>query len=218
MSEAMIVRKKAEAILKVVTSTGCSVTVRGTNYYRIHQPTDGIERSDDPLVTDHTFIIPKFFPQSINVTVSNRYGNNGKTIYIDPDYPGKEYEVLCGGANIILNSTFGLNRNVFKTNYWRYFDEDKTVRKINSGGEASKDVFSSKIAIDRFQALTITGICSSQYYDSAALYDKDGRQLCLLSHFGKETFTRLTSSITGRVYDYADLYADCYEFKEIVFN
>lgn len=216
MIDAMIVRKKAKAILKVVTSTGCSVTVSGTNYNRTHQSSEGIERSDDPLVTDHTFIIPEFVSGVIEVAVSNRYGDNGKTIYIDPDHPEKEYEVLCGSANIILNPTFGLNRNVFYSYDWEYSDEDKIARRI--GGNLDHYVFSSRIAIDRFQALTITGICSSQYYDSAALYDKDGRQLCLLSPFGEETFTRITSSITGRVYDDANLRASCYEFKEIVFS
>lgn len=217
MSEAMIVRKRGKtAILRVVTSTGCSVAVSGTNYNRVHQPADGVERSDDPLVADHTFIIPKRAFGHLDITVHDRYGDNTKGEYINPDHPSKEYEVLCGGANIILNSTFGLNRNVFDTHYWEYSDGDKTARRI--GGLIDYDVFSSRIAIDRFQKLTITALSRSQNYDSAALYDKDGRQLCLFPHFGEETYTRLTARITGRVYDDANLRTGCSEITEIVFS
>lgn len=94
------------AALKVVTSTGCSVTVTGTGYSQTHKNSDGFPRSDDANVTEHFFAIPASAFGTITVTATNVYGTNTKTITVDT--AGKVYEVLCAGLNIILDSTFGL--------------------------------------------------------------------------------------------------------------
>lgn len=117
MSEAMIIRRGGSssggegfdpngAVLKVITSTNCTILVTGTGYSKTHQQTDGFPRSSDANVTEHFFSIPTSAFGTITVTATNTYGDNTKTIIIDTI--NQLYEVLCSGINIILNSTFGL--------------------------------------------------------------------------------------------------------------
>lgn len=98
------------AVLKVVTSTGCAVTVTGTGYSQTHQDSDGFPRSDDANVTEHFFSIPASAFGDIDVSVSNQY--SGETITnsrtIDVETAGKVYEMYITTPNILLDSNFGL--------------------------------------------------------------------------------------------------------------
>jgi len=122
MSDCMIIRRGGGgqgfdpngAVLKVITSTGCTVLVTGTGYSKTHQQADGFPRSSDANVTEHFFSIPASAFGTITVTVSKVYTNEGvsdtltasKTITVNT--AGEVYELLIAAPNIILNSTFGL--------------------------------------------------------------------------------------------------------------
>ena len=71
------------AILKVVTSTGCTVAVTGTGYSQTQQDGDGFPRSDDANVTEHFFSIPASAFGTITVKSTNTYGDNTKTVSVN---------------------------------------------------------------------------------------------------------------------------------------
>lgn len=137
------------AILKVVTSTGCSVSVtNGTDTFT-QQDAEGFVRTGDANVTEHFFVIPTAAFGTFSVTSTHpTYGDNPKANAVVIGNAGKVYEVLCGGKNIILDDTFGLqsgytipyglgltydsrNKRItgsFNTNSWHpLFNEDVPV-------------------------------------------------------------------------------------------
>lgn len=174
------------AILKVITSTNCTVLVTGTNYSETHQQADGFPRSSDANVTEHFFSIPTTAFGTITVTSTNTYGNNTKTITVDT--AGKVYEVLCGGKNIILDGTFGLQdgyvvNNNFPSNYGNlsYDDRKKQITgNYNSGNyNNTAPLFNQDIPVSAYSQLKITGGPLHTGYDSwFYLVDEENYNIC----------------------------------------
>ena len=189
------------AILKVVTSTGCTVAVTGTGYSQTQQDGDGFPRSDDANVTEHFFSIPASAFGTITVKSTNTYGDNTKTVSVNT--AGRAYEVLCGGKNIILNSAFGLQSGYTpNSSYWTYSDRDKT---LNAPRAWYVNVFTTPIPVSAYSMLTITASTGADY--NAKLIDSDDRELCGLSFSGSSATVNLltqTGSITDKYYPTAD--------------
>lgn len=115
MSDCMILRRGGGgqgfdpngAVLKVVTSTGCTVAVTNATagYSKTHQQADGYPRSNNEDVTEHFFSIPASAFGTLRVVATNTYGDNTKDIAVNT--AGKVYEALVSAPNILLNSEFG---------------------------------------------------------------------------------------------------------------
>lgn len=147
MSDCMIIRRGGGgqgfdpngAVLKVITSTGCTVLVTGTGYSKTHQQADGFPRSNNADVTEHFFSIPASAFGTITVKATNTYGDNTKTLTVNT--AGKVYELLCAGLNIILNSTFGLQSgwNMYRTEGYGSvsYNQYDRVFTLNSGSNAT---------------------------------------------------------------------------------
>ena len=116
---------KSNAVLKVVTSSGCSIYVTGTGYSQSHTNSEGFPRSGSTDVIEHFFSIPPSAFGTINVRAHNSYGDNTNTVSVNT--AGRAYEVLCGGVNIILDGTFGLQSGYTLGSYWKYSDRYKYI-------------------------------------------------------------------------------------------
>jgi len=167
MSEGMIIRRggggggfdPTGAILKVVTSAGCTVNVSGTSYSRTQTDAEGFPRSGDANVVEHFFNIPSTAFGTITVTATNTYGTNTKTLTVNT--AGKVYEALIGGINILLNSTLGKQdgfsisddgagtSSVYDSDYKTY-----TLRVITSSSGVFR--FSGSYSVSLYDKIKIT--------------------------------------------------------------
>jgi len=215
MSEAMIIRKGGgsgklspnTAILRVVTSTGCSVTVSNSSagYSKTHADSDGFAWSSDANVKDHFFEIPSGAFGTITVTATNTYGTNTKTLTVNT--AGKVYEQLCGGLNIILDSTFGLQDGYDDAIVYQYaqYDERNKIISITNRPNPGTVLFNyDAISITPYSKITI----SAKGFESGStgniyLFDKDGIKLSLQS-FASSGETK-TGDISNKYYDTAGL-------------
>lgn len=173
------------AVLKVVTSTGCSVTVTGEGYSQTQQDGDGFPRSDDANVTEHFFSIPASAFGDIDVSVSNQY--SGETITnsrtIDVETAGKVYEMYITTPNILLDSNFGMQSGLAfdLTNGSYSYDSDYKEIVINCSSVANTSyvaVTHDSYAVSSYSQLKIAaGQAGIQYNDesiSFSLVNKDG--------------------------------------------
>lgn len=203
------------AILKVVTSTGCSVTVtNGTDTFT-QQDADGFVRTNDANVTEHFFVIPTAAFGTFSVTATHpTYGDNTKTNAVTIGNAGKVYEVLCGGKNIILNSTFGLQDGFLNKLHLTYGEYSERYKRLQ--GTAANVGLSGNIAdipVGPYSTLQITadGFGQSQ---TISLEDQDSESLCDLS-FGTSQSTK-SGEITNKHYATANLVIYSPGFETIV--
>lgn len=189
------------AVLKVVTSTNCTILVTGTGYSKTHQQAGGFPRSSDANVTEHFFSIPASAFGTITVKATNTYGNNTKTITVNT--AGKVYELYCGGINIILNSTFGLQEgflNKLEVSGGEYSARNKKIQKYSDYVSFMFTI--NDIPVGPYGTLLISG--TGVYSDSkVTLKDSDSVQLCQIV-IGAKTSTK-SGTITNKHYAYAQL-------------
>lgn len=226
MSDCMIIRRGGGgqgfdpngAVLKVVTSTGCTVAVTNSSagYSKTHQQANGYPRSNDANVTEHFFSIPASAFGTLTVVSTNTYGNNTKSLTVDT--AGKVYELYCGGTNIILDGTFGLQSGytwVPETGTGpnsEYNERDKRIEWITSysysyGHLAPPD----GIPITAYNTLKVTWDAELAGY-SSRLSDKDNIVLCEITELGTAT-----AQITNKHYPGATFYARYFSYiSEIV--
>ena len=213
MSEGMIIRRggggggfdPTGAILKVVTSAGCTVNVSGTSYSRTQTDAEGFPRSGDANVVEHFFNIPSTAFGTITVTATNTYGTNTKTLTVNT--AGKVYEQLCGGLNIILDSTFGLQSGLalVASNY-TYVDRDKEIVSTSYSINPNSLLFSDDINITPYSQLTVAfGTHAGSPVKSAtvSLIDEGNTTLARLIFSDSE---EKTGSITNKYYPTAKLH------------
>ena len=211
------------AVLKVVTSTGCSVAVTGTGYSRTHQDSDGFPRSDDANVTEHFFSIPASAFGNFSVTATNNYGSNFKTVE-DINTAGRVYEVKVSAPNIILNSTFGLQDGVTLNNaHWQYSDFDKTITHKNSGSvDYGTYLFAgetSALSVSPYSRLTITAQGVDATTHSMSLVDEENHTLWISTALYLNAPTEVTNNFAfDPYYDTAGLICSCSNISEIVFD
>lgn len=210
MSNCMIVRRGGGggegfdpngAVLKVITSTGCTVLVTGTGYSKTHQQADGFPRVGDANVTEHFFSIPASAFGTITVKATNTYGDNTKTLTVDT--AGKVYEQLCGGINIILNSTFGLQEGFsISGSYYTYNDRDKCIEGPNASVAAD---LSPAVSVAPYEYMTVSfSSTSSSYNASMSLQDPD-RSLVYFEHQGT-SITQQTKALSDKYYPTATIH------------
>ena len=125
------------AILKVITATGNSVAVTGSGYSAAHQQADGFIRGGNAAVTDHFFTIPVSSFGNFSITVTSTYGNENYSASIAS--AGEVYEYICGGRNVILDSTYGLQSG-FTWDSGSLYYYDATNKYIYRGGNATNEV------------------------------------------------------------------------------
>ena len=188
----------ASAILKVVTSTGCSVTVtNGTDTFT-QQTGQGFVRPNDANVTEHFFVIPAAAFGTYSVTSTHpTYGDNTKTNAVVVGNAGQVYEVLCGGINIILDSTFGLQEGyTINSAYWLYDEYDKIISAIGSNS-AGTYLFSPSwpIPVSAYSEIEITAATAAGYERNITMVDEERRELCKLI-FPASGYGTVTASIT----------------------
>lgn len=212
MSEGMIIRRggggggfdPTGAVLKVVTSAGCTVNVSGTSYSRTQTDAEGFPRSDDANVVEHFFNIPSTAFGTITVTATNTYGTNTKTLTVNT--AGKVYELLCGGLNIILDSTFGLQDGYDDAIVYQYaqYDDRYKIIRITSRPNPGTVLFNyDAISITPYSKITISAKGWSGDSGYILLVDKDGIALSTQSFaYGGET---KTGNISNKYYDTAGL-------------
>lgn len=196
------------AILKVITSTNCTILVTGTNYSETHQQANGFPRSSDANVTEHFFSIPTTAFGTITVTATNTYGNNTKTITVDT--AGKIYEVLCGGTNIILNDTFGLQNGYYiNTSYFSLNDENH-IKGLSNGGNyvpIFKDNDNEFIVpVSAYTRITCTARTPYNSQSQILLVDEGSRQIALINGYNNNSnYQTLYADITNKRYSVASL-------------
>lgn len=213
MSEGMIIRRGSGgggfdptgAVLKVVTSAGCSVNVSGTSYSRTQTDAEGFPRSGDANVVEHFFNIPATAFGTITVTATNTYGTNTKTLTVNT--AGKVYEALCAGPNIILNSTFGLQDgydDAIVYQYASYNDRNKSI-DISQRPNPGSILFNyDAIPITAYSQITISAVgWETSYTGNIYLFDMDSVKLSNQS-FSYNGETK-TSDILNKYYDTAGL-------------
>ena len=164
MSEGMIIRRgggggfdPTGAVLKVVTSAGCTVNVSGTSYSRTQTDAEGFPRSGDANVVEHFFNIPSTAFGTIAVTATNTYGTNTKTLTVNT--AGKVYELLLGGPNILLNSVFGKQ-------------EGFSISDAGSGTSSTYDSDYKTYTLRNITAATTAGFFAFSNSYNVSLYDK----------------------------------------------
>lgn len=204
MSDAYIVRRGGGgegfdpngAVLKVITSTGCTVLVTGTGYSKTHQQADGYPRSNNADVTEHFFSIPASAFGTITVKATNTYGDNTKTITVNT--AGKVYEVLCAGLNIILNSTFGLQEGITYSGNIVYNERFNRFEK--KSGSSFGDIRIPSLYVAPYSQLTIEIAPAST--SGTVLEDADNYRICDIS--GINTSGKYSGAITGKLYPTAN--------------
>jgi len=183
MSEGMIIRRggggggfdPTGAILKVVTSAGCTVNVSGTSYSRTQTDADGFPRSDDANVVEHFFSIPSTAFGTITVTASKVY--SGETLTATKtatvNTAGKVYEVLIAAPNILLNSTFGLQSGLVLNSGFSYSERYKEIKNDNMTNNWRK-LFTNDIPVTAFDLLSVNlSSYSSEATGTIGLLDED---------------------------------------------
>lgn len=232
MSDCMIIRRGGGgqgfdpngAVLKVITSTGCTVAVTNVTagYSKTHQQADGYPRSNNADVTEHFFSIPASAFGTLTVTVSKVYTNEGvsdtltasKTI--DVSTVGKVYEVLIAAPNIILNSTFGLQNGLTLGSGVSYSDRDKEL--TFSTTSSSKRLFLTDIPIMPYSTVTVTARAYSSY-DTGYFHvvDQNVQTLCTIA-FNDFNYVQKSGSIAGQYYPtaYFSYLRELVGIKEIV--
>lgn len=201
------------AILKVVTSTGCSVNVSNVahdgNYNITQLDSEGFVRSGDANVTEHFFIIPLAEFGTFDVTSTHpTYGPYTKTNAVVIGSAGKVYEVLCGGKNIILDGTFGLQDGIQLYQSWITYDA--VEKQINIASSTGSWLFGNSVtggAVIPIAAYTkITIRSASGSYGSGYLYlrDQDNRTLATIGT--TSSWLTQTADITNKYYDTAGIY------------
>ena len=199
------------AILEVVTSTGCSVSItNGTNTFT-QQDADGFVRTGDANVTEHFFVIPTAAFGTFSVTSTHpTYGGNTKTNAVVIGNAGKIYEVLCGGKNIILNSTFGL-QDGYSLQYG-YASYDAINKEIAMMAEAQYNtLLLSNIPVRAYSELTLTAKgwgASGSGHEGYIFLRQDG--VGEIANAGPFTASEsgTTVNITGAYYETANLLID----------
>lgn len=222
MSDAYIIRRGGGggegfdpngAVLKVVTSTNCTVLVTGTGYSKTHQQADGFPRSGDANVTEHFFSIPASAFGTITVKATNTYGDNTKTITVNT--AGKLYEVFVSAPNIILDGTFGLQEGFLnKLNLTRgeYSGRYKRLQMSGSSSNAGFTGNISNIPVGPYSTLQITAESWGQNA-TISLTDQDSVALCNLGF--TPTSSTKTATINNKYYPYATLYFYNYGFEYV---
>lgn len=191
------------AVLKVITSTNCTILVTGTGYSKTHQQADGFPRSSNANVTEHFFSIPASAFGTITVKATNTYGDNTKTITVDT--AGNVYELLCGGINIILNSTFGLQSG-YTFPYGLGLAYDSRTKRITgsfNGSTTWQLLFNEDIPVSAYTHLTAyvsTGYADYHYFD-LGLRDEENTIICRV--YG--TSGSITAEIDDVVYPTAKM-------------
>ena len=220
MSDCMIIRRGGGgkgfdpngAVLKVITSTGCTVLVTGTGYSKTHQQADGFPRSGDANVTEHFFSIPASAFGTITVKATNTYGDNTK--YIDVNTAGKVYEVLCAGLNIILNSTFGLQEGITFAGDSAVYNARFNWFEARSGSSFANLTIPS-LYVAPYSQLTIE--IDTSYTSATTLADADNYRICDIS--GINTSGKYSGAITGKLYPTATLTATVFRrLTEIILS
>jgi hypothetical protein len=185
------------AVLKVVTSTGCSVSVtNGTNTFT-QQDADGFVRTGDANVTEHFFVIPTAAFGTFSVTSTHpTYGNNTKTNAVVIGNAGKVYEVLCGGKNIILNSTFGLQEGFsISGNYYTYNDRDKRIEGPDNASVTAD--LSPAVSVAPYEYMTVSFSSVSSSYN-ASMYLRDSERALVSFEHQSVSITQQTKAITNK--------------------
>ena len=228
MSDAYIVRRGGGggegfdpngAVLKVVTSTNCTVLVTGTGYSKTHQQADGFPRSGDANVTEHFFSIPASAFGTITVKATNTYGDNTKTITVNT--AGKVYEILVSAPNIILNSTFGLQDGFLSKlhlTYGEYSERGKSIRRTSSSIGVTGNI--SDIPVGPYSTLQITASRHESKTSTMSLEDQDSVVLSSFT-FNASGSRTVSDTIDNKYYATAilKLYSPgFYEITEIVLS
>jgi len=202
------------AILKVVTSTGCSVSVtNGTDTFT-QQDADGFVRPNDANVTEHFFVIPTAAFGTFDVTSTHpTYGDNTKTNAVVIGNAGKVYEVLCGGVNIILDGTFGLQEGYALDTRWLY---DSFSKRISAVGYSSVGTYLFNpqwpIPVSAYSEIEIT---AEGYDHYITMVNEDQRELCKLI-FPASGYGTVTASITNKSRPTAGLVCHCDAVTSII--
>ena len=210
MSEAMIVRRgggskgggggfdPTGAVLKVVTSAGFIVDISATGYTATQIDSDGYPRIGNPDVVEHFFNIPATAFGTVTVMATNDYGMNTKTLTVNE--AGKVYEQLCGGINIILDSTFGLQSGYTPaSSYWEYSERYKYL--VNSSPFNYRILFQN-VPVEPYEQIKVTGQARRSDYSAFHVRDEDDVHLCELTDFTASSgmYTTKTGIITNKYY------------------
>lgn len=208
MSEAMIVRRgggskgggfdPTGAVLKVVTSAGCIVDISATGYTATQLDSEGYPRIGNPDVVEHFFSIPATAFGTVTVMATNDYGMNTKTLTVNT--AGKVYEQLCGGINIILDSTFGLQSGYTPASSdWVYSERYKY---LESNSPTSYRTLFQNVPVEPYEQIKVTGRARRSDYSAFMVIDEDSVYLCSLSGFTSSTgmYTTKTGSLTNKYY------------------
>ena len=208
------------AILKVVTSTGCSVSVtNGTDTFT-QQDADGFVRPNDANVTEHFFVIPTAAFGTFDVTSTHpTYGDNTKTNAVVIGNAGKVYEVLCGGINIILDSTFGLQDGftIAAPSIWEYSERYKRIERVNRGNIVR--LFNQAVNVTPYEHFTVNS--EAAYNSSGYVALKDADDVTLGScGFNGSGYHDETATIKDKYYPTAEIYTayDLYNITKIVLS
>lgn len=205
------------AILKVVTSTGCSVTVtNGTDTFT-QQDADGFVRPNDAAVTEHFFMIPTAAFGAFTVTSTHpTYGNNEKLNAVVIGNAGQVYEVLCGGVNIILDGTFGLQEGYTLDTYrWQYSDITKDITPQSTAYGTHLFSPNFPIPVTAYSEIEIGAFGVDTVTHKINLIDQDSRILCSLD-FLNSSYAKRTGVITNKYYSTAGLQIWCREITSII--
>lgn len=228
MSDAYIIRRGGGggegfdpngAVLKVVTSTNCTVLVTGTGYSKTHQQADGFPRVSDANVTEHFFSIPASAFGTITVKATNTYGDNTKTITVNT--AGKSYELYCGGINIILDSTFGLQSgflNKLHLTYGGYSERYKSIRRASTSIGVTGNI--ADIPVGPYSTLQITASRHESQSTTMSLEDQDNMVLSSF-YFNVSGSRTVSDTIGNKYYATAKLVINSpgfYEITEIVLS
>ena len=229
MSEGMIIRRggggggfdPTGAVLKVVTSAGCTVNVSGTSYSRTQADAEGFPRSGDANVVEHFFNIPSTAFGTITVTVSKVYGTDTliatKTATVG--IAGKVYEVLCAAPNILLNSTFGLQAGLELNSGFSYSERYKEISVSGIMTDNWRNLFTNDIPVTAFELLTVTlSGSSSAAYGYVGLLDEDDELLSQVAAMGSEISG--SASIQNKYYPTANVRVKGYlsQVSEIILS
>lgn len=194
------------AVLKVATSTGCSVTVWCGAYVFIQQDSEGFVRAWDANVTEHFFVIPAaaFGLYSVKSTHPT-YGDNERRNTVTVDTAGRLYEVLCGGRNVILDQTFGLQSGytVNAGDELHYYDAYKYISGNFNRGSSITKLFNEPIPVALYDYLEVSASAASGDSAFFTLQDADYNVLCSVSIQTEGTDTGIISDV---VYPTANLY------------
>lgn len=212
------------AVLKVVTSTGCSVSVtNGTDTFT-QQDADGFVRTGDANVTEHFFVIPTAAFGTFSVTATHpTYGDNTKTNAVVIGNAGKVYEVLCGGKNIILSPVFGLQSGYYIDSRYFLLDDENHIKGRSNGGNFGP-VFNDDgnefvVPVEIYTRITCTAREPYNGSHAMKLTDQGGRDIAVISGFTSDAnYRTLFADITNKRYPMASLLCEdmYFDITEII--